>query len=386
MQSVIPSSVRDLTAILKEASAEEQTIEIAGNNSKRLMGGPTTPAETKVNTSGLRRVLKYEPNDLTISVEAGMPFADLQALLAKNRQMVALDPPFFAKATVGGVIATNSSGPMRRYYGTARDQVIGMKFVTLAGKQVSTGGMVVKNVAGLDIGKLMIGSFGTLAVITSVNFRLHPMPEQTHTFVFSFDDVEQLMEKRNSILYSVLRPIALDIISPPAATRLGLRGHVLAMRAGGSANVLARYERELQGAARMTGAEDTIFWTQIREFAGDFLRRQPNGIVLRVSTKISDLGAVLRLVSGACICRAASGIAYIYLNSWQGVTALWRTAAENGWSAVVEFAPLETRINRELWLLGTTKESAEAFAMMKKVKKMFDPGMLLNRSRLYGRI
>jgi glycolate oxidase FAD binding subunit len=151
MQSVIPSSVRDLTTILKEASAEEQTIEIAGNNSKRLMGGPTTPAETKVNTSGLRRVLKYEPNDLTISVEAGMPFADLQALLAKNRQMVALDPPFFAKATVGGVIATNSSGPMRRYYGTARDQVIGMKFVTLAGKQVSTGGMVVKNVAGLDM-------------------------------------------------------------------------------------------------------------------------------------------------------------------------------------------------------------------------------------------
>ena len=273
-----------------------------------------------------------------------------------------------------------------RYYGTARDQVIGMKFATLAGKQVSTGGMVVKNVAGLDMGKLMIGSFGTLAVITSANFRLHPMPEQTHTFVYSFDDVEPLMERRNSILYSVLRPIALDIISPPAATRLGLRGHILAVRAGGSANVLARYERELQGAARMTGAEDTIFWTQIREFAGDFLRRQPNGVVVRISTKISEVAAVLRLVSGACICRAASGIAYVYLNSWQGVTALWRAAADNGWSAVVEFAPLEARTNRELWLLGPTKESAEAFAMMKKVKKMFDPGMLLNRSRLYGRI
>jgi glycolate oxidase FAD binding subunit len=386
MQSVIPSSVRDLTTILKEASAEQQTIEIAGNNSKRLMGGPTTPAETKINTSGLRRVLKYEPNDLTISVEAGMPFADLQALLAKNRQMVALDPPFFAKATVGGVVATNGSGPMRRCYGTARDQVIGMKFATLAGKQVSTGGMVVKNVAGLDIGKLMIGSFGTLAVITSINFRLHPMPEQTHTFLFSFSELDELVEKRNSILYSVLRPIALDIISPAAATRLGLRGNVLAMRAGGSAKVLARYERELQGATRLTGAEDTIFWTQIREFPGDFLRRQPSGVVLRISTRISDLISLLRLVSGACICRAASGIAYVYSNSWQGVSALWRASAENGWSAVVEFAPLETRINRELWLLGTTKESGEAFAMMKKVKHMFDPGMLLNRSRLYGRI
>jgi hypothetical protein len=232
----------------------------------------------------------------------------------------------------------------------------------------------------------MIGSFGTLAVITSVNFRLHPMPEQTHTFLFSFNDLEQLMEQRNSILYSVLRPMSLDIISPPAATRLGLRGHVLAMRAGGSPKVLARYERELQGATRMTGAEDTIFWTQIREFPADFLRRQPNGVVLRISTKITDMAAVLRLVSGACICRAASGIAYIYLSSWQGVAALWHAAAGNGWSAVVEFAPLEARTNRELWLLDSTKESAAAFAMMKRVKKMFDPGMLLNRSRLYGRI
>jgi glycolate oxidase FAD binding subunit len=386
MQSVIPSLVRDLLTVLKDASAQQKTIEIAGNNSKRLMGGPIIPAEIKVNTGGLRRVLKYEPNDLTVSVEAGMPFADLQALLAKNRQMVALDPPFFAKATVGGVIATNSTGPMRRTYGTARDQVIGMKFATLAGKQISSGGMVVKNVAGLDMGKLMIGSFGTLAVVTSVNFRVHPMPEQTHTFVFSFNDVDQVIEKRNSILYSVLRPIALDIISPPAATRLGLRGHVLALRAGGSAKVLARYERELQGGTRMVGAEDTIFWTQIREFAGDFLRRQPNGVVLRISSKISDLAAVLRLVSGACICRAASGISYVYLSSWQGVAALWQAAAQNDWSAVVEFAPLETRASKELWLLRDTKECGEAFAMMEKVKAMFDPNMLLNRSRLYGRI
>ena len=150
--------------------------------------------------------------------------------------------------------------------------------------------------------------------------------------------------------------------------------------------MLARYERELQGSARMTGAEDTIFWTQIREFAGDFLRRQPNGVVLRISTKMSDLTALLKLVSGACICRAASGVSYIYLSSWQGVAALWQAAAENSWSAVVEFAPPETRAAKELWLLGTSKESAEGFAMMKKVKGMFDPNMLLNRSRLYGRI
>src|SRR3569833_2365954 len=118
-------------------------------------------------------LLHYEPNDLTVSVEAGTRWSELQKTLAKNRQRIALDPPFAADATVGGVVASNTSGPLRKQFGTARDLVIGMQFATLEGKLVRTGGMVVKNVAGLDMGKLMVGSFGTLAVITSVNFRLH---------------------------------------------------------------------------------------------------------------------------------------------------------------------------------------------------------------------
>src|ERR1700730_19456613 len=100
------------------------------------------------------RILQYEPRDLTISVEAGMRYADLSSVLAKNRQMIPLDPPFANNATIGGIVAANSSGPRRRLYGAARDLVIGMKFATLEGKLVKCGGMVVKNVAGLDMGKL----------------------------------------------------------------------------------------------------------------------------------------------------------------------------------------------------------------------------------------
>ncbi len=122
-------------------------------------------------------MLEYEPRDLTISVEAGLPWREFTSLLAANRQMVPLDPPFAADATVGGVVAANSSGPRRRLYGTARDLVIGMRFATLEGKLVQSGGMVVKNVAGLDMAKLMIGSFGTLAAIAVVNFKLLPAPE-----------------------------------------------------------------------------------------------------------------------------------------------------------------------------------------------------------------
>jgi glycolate oxidase FAD binding subunit len=386
MQPVTPKTAEDFAFALRQASAKQRTVEVFGNNSKRLMGGPALPAEVTLSTAGLKRIIQYEPNDLTISVEAGMPFAELQTTLGKNKQMVALDPAYYAKATVGGVVASNSSGPMRRLFGTARDMVIGMKFATLEGKLISAGGMVVKNVAGLDIGKLLIGSFGTLAAITSVNFRLHPLPEQTHTYVFSSNDLETLLEKRDKLMMSVLRPMAMDIISPPAATRLGLKGHVLAVRAGGSPRVLARYQKELDGASRLTGQEDAALWSQVREFSGDFLRRQPNGVVLRMSTKLADVPTLLRLISGATICRAATGVAYVYLTSWLGLPPLWQAAIENGWSAVVEFAPEENRASKELWLTGRTKETADGFEMMKKIKEMFDPNHLLNRSRLYGRI
>jgi glycolate oxidase FAD binding subunit len=386
MQPVTPKTAEDLAFALRQASAKQRTVEVFGNNSKRLMAGPALPAEVTISTAGLKRILHYEPNDLTISVEAGMPFADLQATLANNKQMIALDPPYYAKATVGGVVASNSNGPMRRLFGTARDLVIGMKFATLEGKLISAGGMVVKNVAGLDISKLLIGSFGTLAAITSVNFRLHPMPEQTCTFVFSDNDLESLLDQRDKLMVSVLRPMAMDIISPPAATRLGLRGHVLAVRAAGSPKVLARYEKELPGSTKLTGHEDAALWSQVREFSGDFLRRQPNGVVLRISTKLADVPVLLRLISGSTICRAATGVTYVYLTSWQGLPPLWQAAIDNSWHAVVEFAPDENRGNKELWLLGPAEATAEGVEMMRKIKVMFDPNNLLNRSRLYGRI
>src|SRR5262249_55872570 len=139
-----------------------------------------------------------------------------------NRQMIPLDPPFADNATVGGVIAANTSGPRRRLYGTARDLVIGMRFVTLQGRIVETGGMVVKNVAGLDMAKLMIGSFGTLAAITTVNFKLQPAPEVERSFVVAFDSAAGAFAARDRLLKSQLQPAALDILSPKAAEGFGL--------------------------------------------------------------------------------------------------------------------------------------------------------------------
>ncbi len=391
MPQFTPASPQELADILAQAAARSQTIRVTGQNSKRFMAGPVMPAEVSLATTGLRRVLQYERDDLTISVEAGMPFSEMQHLLAQSGQMVALDPPFAAGATIGGVLAANMSGPMRCGYGTARDLVIGMTFATLEGKLVKTGGMVVKNVAGLDMGKLMIGSFGTLAVITSANFRVHSLPPETRTFAVSYKDADSAIQQRDAILRGVLQPVALDLLNPAAAARLGLarlgsEGYVLALRAGGSARVLERYSRELPGATPLAGREETDFWMRIQEFTPDFLRRQPGGIVLRVSTTLMEIRPLLKLVSGPCIARAASGVSYLYLTSWQGVQPVWNAARERGWRVAVEFAPEEIRSARELWLSSTEAAAANAFGMMEKVKRMFDPDQLLNRSRLYGRI
>ena len=176
-EALAPTTTEELQATLRRCGDEQASVETGGSFSKRLVGGPVAAARHRLTTSRLHRLLAYEPADLTVSVEAGMRITELNRILAENNQFLPLDPPFAANATVGGVLAANSSGPRRRRYGTARDMTIGMRFATMEGKLVSSGGMVVKNVTGLDMGKLMIGSFGTLAVIASANFKVFPIPE-----------------------------------------------------------------------------------------------------------------------------------------------------------------------------------------------------------------
>ncbi len=185
-----PESVEELAQTIRRAALLARTICLEGNGSKSLMAGPVEPADEYVSVARLNRVLQYEPQDLTISVEAGMLWRELTRLLAENRQMIPLDPPFADhRHRRRRDRQPISSGPRRRLYGTARDMVIGMTFATLEGKLVRSGGMVVKNVAGLDMGKLMIGSFGTLAAIAVVNFKLTPVPDVERSFLLPFDSV-----------------------------------------------------------------------------------------------------------------------------------------------------------------------------------------------------
>ena len=363
-----PSSPEELTAQLAEASARKQSITLCGNSSQALMAGPICASDVTISTTRLNRVLRYEPNDLTISVEAGLSWREFSGVLGEHGQMVPLDPPFCDDATVGGVVAANVSGPRRRQYGTARDMVIGMTFATLEGKLIRTGGMVVKNVAGLDIAKLMIGSFGTLAAIAVVNFRLHPMPVGTRTFVQEFVRVTEAIAARDRILKSVLQPAAVDILKTA-------EGYDLLVQAGGSRAVLDRYSRELSVMRVLDQADEQSLWRRIREFTPEFLREHENGAVLRVSCTLSEVGSVLESLPAPALARAGSGVCYGYFPDARDL----RAPAPG--KKAIEFAAANFRETADLW-----PDPGSDFAMMKKVKDMFDPLGLLNRRRLYGRI
>jgi glycolate oxidase FAD binding subunit len=376
-----PQTAEELADDLRRSALHERTIMLEGSGSKRAMGGPVEGDDT-VSATGLRRVLEYEPRDLTVSVEAGMPWRELTQLLAANRQMVPLDPPFADWATVGGVIATNSSGPRRRLYGTARDMVIGMRFAMVNGKIVETGGMVVKNVAGLDMAKLIIGSFGTLAAIISVNFKVQPVPEMERTFVLPFATAAEAMAERQKLLVSVLQPSAVDLLNPAAGKTVGNASWLLAVRAGGNAGTVERYERELaQGGQTVAfeGSGQERLWRHIEEFTPAWLEQHPGGAVVRVSCTLKEGGAVMESLPGPAIARAGSGVCYGYFAHADEAFS-WQAKAPVP-PSVIECAPVEWKRTGEQW-----PRPGGDLEMMRRVKKLFDPGNVLNRGRLYGRI
>jgi glycolate oxidase FAD binding subunit len=305
VERVAPTTVAEAADALGAAGG---AVELVGSGSKRAWGGPIRDATLEVSTAGLRRVVAHTPADLSAVLEAGVPLADAQAVFAEAGLMLALDSPLGpgSTATVGGVVATGDTGPLRHRFGGPRDLVLGMTAVLGDGTVIRSGGTVIKNVAGYDLGKLFAGSFGTLGFIAAVAVRLHPLPRDRRTVVAARDSAEELASAAAALAHAPLELDALDV-----AWSNG-RGVVLAAVSGAASD---RRASDAAALVRHLGPElmedDEALWAAQR--AG---QRSAEGMVVKVSGLPTDLPRVVAAVEarkGALVGRAGMGLSWLTL-------------------------------------------------------------------------
>ncbi|HYF01472.1 MAG TPA: FAD-binding oxidoreductase [Planctomycetota bacterium] len=366
-----PRSVEELAEIVRAG----RPVHAFGSGTK-LHHGPASSGAEPVCLRGLDRITAYEPGDLVVCVQAGTRIADLQAALDKERQWLPIDPPY-PEATVGGLLATNSSGPRRFGYGTMRDLLIGLTVMGPDGLLTRSGGRVVKNVTGYDLHKLHVGAFGTLGVLVEANFKVRPKPDVSAACVFpcaSLADAHALLLK---IFDSRLRPVALEAID--GRLRHIVDGKALAIvGVEGSREVLDRHVRELAAFGEkmgvLEGARAEPLWAAIRKLPSglkDFVR-------VRLGAKPHDLPRLLP-PGPACI-QAGVGVARLDLEPspevFKKIQQLNERAVQAGGYAVVESAPLDFP-NREKLSWG-----GAASPIMRSLKRARDPKGILNPGRM----
>jgi glycolate oxidase FAD binding subunit len=366
-----PQSEQELVDLVREGAP----IQAIGSGTKRHHG--PLPAQ-EARTVGLRKLSKitsYEPGDLVVTVQAGARLADLQAELARRNQWLPLDPPY-AEATIGGILATNSSGPRRFGYGTVRDHLLGTRTVGADGVVTRSGGRVVKNVTGFDLHKLHVGAFGSLGIVTEASFKLRPRPEISAAFVFPCASVEEAHALCLRVYESKLRPVALEaldgrlkhIIDGAALAIIGVEG---------TRPVIDRHYRELRDMAPklgyMEGERADPLWNALRKLPDalrDFVR-------LRIGAKPHELRRLLP--SAPLWISAGTGIARADLEPAGDLHFMVRRLAEKavslGGYLVTESAPPQMA-NRDKLIWGP------ADALMSGIRSMRDPKRILNPGRV----
>jgi glycolate oxidase FAD binding subunit len=350
-----------LADFVRECAARRRPVHAVGSGTKLLHGPlPAAEAET-VCLRALDRITSYEPGDLVVTVQAGARLRDLQAELAKRGQWLPLDPPY-SEATIGGIVATNSSGPRRFGYGTMRDHLIGLRVVDPQGVVTRSGGRVVKNVTGYDLHKLHVGAFGTLGIVTEANFKVRPLARVSVAIVFTTESFEAAHALLLEIYALPLGPVALE-----AVDRLALVG------VEGSEAVVERHLRDLRrlGRAFEVRAGDGV-WAPLREPRRDVVR-------IRIGARPQDLP---HLVPPGLHRRAhaGNGIARVDLEpapDLAGRIADWQARAETGGGyLVVESAPAGYPGREALPWGGPLNRLSKA------IRDSWDPATILNRGRM----
>ena len=402
---VSPGSVEEVSKLLAYASTEKLAVVPRGNGTKMAQGGVPRKLDVVLSVLRINRITEHDVPNLSLSVEAGITLSAVQEKLAGTGKgsFLPLDPPYTEKATIGGIIATNGSGPRRYIYSTARDLLLGLKVVSPNGDIVAFGGKTVKNVSGYDMTKLMIGSWGALGVITEITTKLLPLPEASATLLVSFENLAKAGSLTRKVLHSALLPSAMELMDGKAAGQLGEKGkYLVAFNLEGVGEAVERQVAEIGEMGKKEGAIDTkilkgqeerTFWIRVRDFA--LATKAP--VILKSNFVISKQTEILGNyenwaqaagIGSAFIGHAGSGIltTYILENGVAKTDPLvdlidkfTAEAVKQDGNLVVESCPSELKAKISVWGRPRTD-----YVVMRRLKEKVDPVGVLNPGRFVG--
>jgi glycolate oxidase FAD binding subunit len=401
---VYPQTQTELAAVVACAHAHRWRMLPCGRGSKLDWGGLPQGIDILISTERLDRLVEHAAGDMTVTVEAGIGFANLQRQLAAAGQFVALDPAFGDRATLGGILATRDAGSLRHRYGGVRDMCLGLSFIRHDGQRVKAGGRVVKNVAGYDLMKLLAGSFGSLGIVSEITLRLYPLPEASQTHVLS-GPATAIAAVVSALLNLPLTPTAVDLISPrlvPATLVGGEMG--LVVRFQGLPESVSQQGDRLQILANpaqlktitLSGMEEMQYWQTLATGIGRGKTTHPSAAILcqlgALSTQsVPTLEAIAQLcqqysLAWTGLIHAGSGLGNLLLEGdLDNVSRILpqvrsRCQSAAGFLTILQ-APCLLKTQLDAW-----GYSGNALASMRTIKQQFDPHSLLSPHRFVGGI
>ena len=382
---VEPGSVEETSELMRLASREGLVVSPRGGGTKMHLGDPPASLDLIVSTARMNEIIEHVPGDQVVRVQAGIRLQDLQEQLSGSDQMLAIDPPERG-ATIGGIVAANASGPRRYRYGTIRDLIIGITVVLHDGTVAKAGSKVVKNVAGYDLSKLFTGSLGTLGIIVTANFRLHPIPQASRTVAVEVESPEAAAGAAQAMMHSQVEPTAVELRygedarqltvlleSIPAGVEEKVEAASFLLNPFGEVRTLSDEETDHLGPS--TGGEDEA--------------------AVKLSAPPADLTDVLGTVLGAAERRgldhpritghAASGVTFVGFSGGDEdaragfVEELREIWLRRGGSVTLQKAPLALK-NR----VGAWDQGGDYLGLIRRVKEKFDPRGGMNPGRFVG--
>ncbi|WP_036479243.1 FAD-binding oxidoreductase [Myxosarcina sp. GI1] len=390
---VLPATITKLAEVIKLAQQQQWRILICGNGTKLDWGYSTSKIDLVVSTQKCDRLIEHAVGDLTVTVEAGMKLADLQAKLKVHQQFLAIDPVYPQQATIGGIIATADTGSWRQRYGGIRDMLLGISFVRADGEMAKAGGRVVKNVAGYDLMKLFTGAYGTLGIITQATFRTYPLPPASKTLLLQ-GKAANLATATQAIRSSSLSPTAMDLVSAAVMTKLELgndmgllvRFQTIAESIEQQSEKIVAIAKENELTVSYLDKNEIDLWQKLSEIVR--IPHTETAIVAKIGiAPNAAIDLLLKLADNdrqnLAVIHTGSGVGHVQLPKATTATIqILRTfCQERGGYLTLLNAP--QAIERQIDIWGY---SGNAINVMKAIANKFDPSQILNPGRFVGKI